>query len=800
MTEEAKMRLLHHLVMDIDSYDVDRELTEVEELERALYRDIELETAERLSDKLMKSDSGSKEEKQIVNELMELYIPGFVTKDQIPDGDRKAEAEPDQVLAAVEDIDHPVSPPPKREITKEYLQEKQQAIKKMIDDNKNLDDRQRKTITDMLCRYQDRFSLAGENMERTETITHEIDTGTNRPFRERLRTYSPATQEIIDNEVRRMLREGVIQHSRSPYASNLLLVRKPDPSSAGGVKNRVCASFVQLNAQTVKDSYPLPNIQVMFDKVGRSKWFTTMDLLNGFWQVMVKDEHRHKTAFVTGRGLFEFVVMPFGLCNAPATFQRLMDTVIKPEYRGFIETYVDDVMTHSQSFIEHVKHLETLLTLLREHKLVVKLTKCKFAQREVKFLGHILSEGTLRPNPESVETILKWERPTQGNNRQKAVKGFLGMVGWYRKFIPKFAEIARPLFELLKKEAKWEWTPACQTAFETLRDAITSKPVLAIADPNKQYVLETDASDVALGAVLMQKDEEDHLRPIAYASKSLGPAEKRYGVTDREALAIVWALEHFNTYCEGHKYTAVTDHAALRYMLNNKDKTPRMHRMVARLSPYEITLTYRPGAENHAADLLSRQEVYMEMKTTEVNANRVSKRHANKQRKRAIPKSRRQKKDHKDYEVERIVNRRPAPSGKPNEYEYEVKWKGYDSSQNTWLSLAALGNATEAVFDFESQRQAQEIGAVEYDEDENVCSVCNEKCVGPTALIIHRYQHHQSSPAPPDQVEFTPMDADTMRTLQETDQALQFIYKHLRKHDQNSSQVMKQKHLLCMSS
>jgi hypothetical protein len=425
-------------------------------------------------------------------------------------------------------------------------------------------------------------------MERTDTVQHEIDTGTNKPFRERLRTYSPATQEIIDNEVRRMLREGVIQHSRSPYASNLLLVRKPDPSSAGGVKNRVCASFVQLNTQTIKDSYPLPNIQVMFDKVGRSKWFTTMDLLNGFWQVMVKEEHKHKTAFVTSRGLFEFVVMPFGLCNAPATFQRLMDTVIKPEYRSFIETYVDDVMTHSQSFTEHVGHLETLLNLLREHKLVVKLTKCKFAQREVKFLGHILSEGQLKPNPESVATILKWERPTQGNNKQKAIKGFLGMVGWYRKFIPHFAEKARPLFELLKKDAQWEWTDACQRSFECLRDAITSKPVLAIADPNKPYILDTDASDVALGAVLMQKDEEGYLRPVAYASKSLGPAEKNYGVTDREALAIVWALEHFNTYCEGHKYTAVTDHAALRYMLNNKDKTPRMHRMALASHPTRL--------------------------------------------------------------------------------------------------------------------------------------------------------------------------------------------------------------------
>jgi hypothetical protein len=504
-----------------------------------------------------------------------------------------------------------------------------------------------------------------------------------------------------------------------------------------------------------------------------------MDLLNGFWQVMVKEEHKHKTAFVTSRGLFEFVVMPFGLCNAPATFQRLMDTVIKPEYRSFIETYVDDVMTHSQSFTEHVGHLETLLNLLREHKLVVKLTKCKFAQREVKFLGHILSEGQLKPNPESVATILKWERPTQGNNKQKAIKGFLGMVGWYRKFIPHFAEKARPLFELLKKDAQWEWTDACQRSFECLRDAITSKPVLAIADPNKPYILDTDASDVALGAVLMQKDEEGYLRPVAYASKSLGPAEKNYGVTDREALAIVWALEHFNTYCEGHKYTAVTDHAALRYMLNNKDKTPRMHRMVARLSPYEITLEYRPGAENHAADLLSRQDIYMQMKTTEVNANRVHKKRVRS----TLPRSKKQL-DGTDYEVEAVVNRRPAPNGKANEYEYEVKWKGYDNNQNTWLSLARLGNAMELLTEYEKARQVKEIGAVGLEEeDDNVCGECKEKCNGPIALIIHRYQQHRCQPPPPESVELMPTDTDTMRDLQQTDKSLQFIHNHLNKQE-----------------
>lgn len=807
LTGEAKMKLLHHLVMHADEYDVDRSYDEIETLERELYRDIEMEAVDKLCDALAECEknNNSDESEKVISELLELYIPEFVNKRQEDgsassssssstnnDKDEKKkkenkEEDEDPSLREVESIDHPISATPQREVTEEYLQEKRAAIEKMLNENKHLTQRQRSELLQLLCRYLDRFSLAGENMERTGTVTHEIITGTNRPFRERLRIYSPSVQEIIDNEVRRMLREGVIQHSRSPYASNLLLVRKPDPSSPGGMKNRVCAAFVQLNTQTVKDSYPLPNIQVMFDKVGRSQWFTTMDLLNGFWQVLIKPEHRHKTAFITARGLFEFVVMPFGLCNAPATFQRLMDTVIKPEYRGFIETYIDDVMTHSKTFEQHLIHIETLLSLLKEHKLVVKLTKCKFAQREVKFLGHILSHNQLKPNPESVAAILKWQRPVQNSsNRKKALRGFLGMVGWYRKFIDHFADKARPLFNLLRDNVEWEWDSACQKAFEELRDAIAKEPVLAVADPSKEYELETDASAYALGAVLGQRDDEDNLRPIAYASKLLGTAERNYSATDREALAIVWALEHFNTYCEGHKYTAITDHAALRYMLNNKDKTPRMHRMVAKLSPYEIKLAYRPGSQNHAADLLSRAAEYMESAAddnasqTEANVGHTSKEKKKKQV-RFSTRKRTPKLTDEAFEVEKIVGRRKLQGGKPNEYEYEVKWKNYGEEKNTWERLETLRpNAMDAVLDFETERQAREIGDEVVEEgDENVCNECGEVTDGPVALMLHRFHHHKLLPPSPDHLEFTTVSKEVLIAMQKTDKTLSFIHTHL---------------------
>ncbi len=689
-----------------------------------------------------------------VNEINTLYIPGFVDKQNEIEIDNNDSKNSDKILKELEQVDYPISAPQKENInTNEYIKEKEQAIVNMVNKLDHLNNRQKNKLRNLLLKYADRFSLRGENMEKTDTIMHEIDTGAAKPFRERLRNYSPSVQAIIDEEVKKMLNEGIIQPSKSPYASNLLLVRKPDPSSAGGVKNRVCASFVQLNKQTIKDSYPLPNIQTIFDRIGRSKWFTTMDLLNGFWQVIIKPEHRYKTAFITSRGLFEFVVMAFGLCNAPATFQRLMDTVIKPEYRDFIETYIDDVITHSKSFEDHINHLDILLSTLQQHNLVVKLTKCKFAQLEVKFLGHLIAQGLLKPNPEAVDTILKWVRPTQGSNKVRAVRGFLGMVGWFRKFIPHFATIAKPLYNLTKKDVKWDWTDDCEQAFKVLRDALVTKPVLKVADPNKRYVLHTDASDYAFGAILMQEDEDEELHPVSYASVTLSSAEQKYSVTEREAMAIPWALEHFNTYCEGHKYTAITDHNALKYLWNNKDKTPRLLRALIRLQPYEIELYYKPGSQNHAADLLSRQKEMMVV--SESNAAAVTKK-----KKKTAAFSRRSKVEI-EYDVEEILDKRIGNGGE-GDLEYLVKWLGYDNSQNTWEPVRNLRNALNKVAEYEAKRQLQEqeqlVVSGEKDKDDiditsetiekekqitqHICNECSEQFPSSSSLYIHKYKQH----------------------------------------------------------
>ena len=395
------------------------------------------------------------------------------------------------------------------------------------------------------------------------------------------------------------------------------------------------------------------------------------------------------------------------------------------------------------------------------------------------------------------------------------------MVGWYRKFIPAFAHTAKPLFSLLKNDSVWEWNDEHQHAFEKLRDVITRQPVLTIADPNKHYVLETDASDVAIGAVLQQEDEEGYLHPVAYASRLLSATEQRYSTTDREALAIPWALEHFNTYCEGHKYTALTDHAALRYMLNNKETTPRMHRMVARLSPYEITLHYRAGSDNHAADLLSRSQLYMESKKEDssssdnssvsdisvsaalpitvrrsnrlqqqqtsivnnedvvapnsnninINNNRLDDNNNIKKKKKVIL-------SEEEYEVERIIDRR-IKENTVNEYEYNVKWLGYDTSENTWESLDTLKHSLDAVIEYENERQLKEMGSKSLIDDVYECDDCGVKCDNPTSLLIHRNNEHDIKIPASDIVNIMPIDRQIIISLQQQEQEFKYIYEHL---------------------
>jgi transposase InsO family protein len=725
-----------------------------------------------LMSELDKTTPATPESSAVITLLMASFIPSVVEK---PTRIQQQHSEVSDTRSdgEVDEIEFPFTPPTKKDDSPEYHAAKQTAIADMIRSNKHLSTKQQESMIQLLMKYRDRFSMKGENMERTDSVQHEIDTKDRHPFRERLRQYSPAIQDIIATEVESMIKQGVVVPSRSAYASNLLLVRKPDPTAEGGVKNRVCASFVRLNTDTEKDSYPLPNIQYIFDRIGKSKWFTTMDLLSGFWQVMIKPEHRHKTAFITVRGLYEFVVMPFGLCNAPATFQRLMDEVIVPEYRSFIETYIDDLMTHSHTFKDHLAHIEKLLTSLQKHKLVVKLNKCKFAQREVKFLGHVISQNAIKTNPEAVEAIKNWLRPIEGGKKAvTAVRGFLGMAGWYRKFIPHFADIAKPLVHLTKNDTVWEWTRECQSSFEQLRDALTRSPVLGIADPAKNYILHTDASDHAMGAILQQEDDNGDRHPIAYASKTFNDAQTRYDTTEREALAITWALQHFNTYCEGHKYTLLTDHQALSYIQRNTKNDKRITRWQLLLQHYNIDIYYVKGKDNHAADLLSRPY----MQTQQDHATSVALN--------AVTRSRHQK--YNTYDVDYIVDKRPSIK-KQGDTQYRVRWKGYTVDEDTWESSANLVDASEFIADYEKRAAAERarVAAAKpapatpnSDDNETFkCVDCDESFVNQSALHIHRFHEHQLD-VPTDMLTKLDVNVDpgVFKHLQQQDEQFRCVF------------------------
>ena len=332
------------------------------------------------------------------------------------------------------------------------------------------------------------------------------------------------------------------------------------------------------------------------------KIYSSLDLASGYWQVEVAEKDKEKTAFVCGQGLYEFNVMPFRLCNAPATFQRMMDEVLADLDLKAGQDYIDDIIIGSETIEEHIAELEKLFQKLREVNLKVKLNKCLFARKKLAFLGHEISEQGIGPNPGKVEAIAKMKAPIDISGLRR----FLGLTSYYRRFIQSYADKAEPLNRLLRKGNVYRWNEECQKAFETLKIALSTAPVLAYPDFSKEFILYTDASNFGIGVVLSQKDELDKERVVAYASRSLSKQERNYTVTEKECLAIIWAISMFRTYLYGRKFTVVTDHAALRWLKDIKTPEGRLARWGLKLQEYDMVIINRPGKKHRNADALSR--------------------------------------------------------------------------------------------------------------------------------------------------------------------------------------------------
>ena len=454
---------------------------------------------------------------------------------------------------------------------------------------------QKESLHRLLTRYQGAFMGRDGRLGRTDKFLHRIDTGGATPIRQHARRTPIYQKAEVQRQLDEMLEQGVVQPSHSPWASPVVLVKKKDGSL------RFCIDYRRLNQVTKKDAYPLPRIDDSLDALAGSCWFSTLDLASGYWQTEVHPDDREKTAFTTGTGLYEFNVLPFGLCNAPSTFERLMEVVLRGLQWNVCLIYLDDVIIYSKGFDEHLDRLSRVLHALKGAGLKLKPKKCILARPEVTYLGHIVSSTGIATDPTKTQRVREWPTPCNLTD----VRSFLGICSYYRKFIVNFAHIAEPLHRLTKKNVKFIWTDECSQAFEALKHKLTTSPVLAYPNFDLPFVLDTYASDRGIGAVLSQvQDGKEQV--IAYASRTLSKAERRYSVTRRELLAVVSFVRHFKHYLYGRRFLLRTDHGSLRWLFSFKEPEGQVARWLDILNTFDFEIQHRPGTKHCNADALSR--------------------------------------------------------------------------------------------------------------------------------------------------------------------------------------------------
>ncbi|KAL4152656.1 hypothetical protein QTP88_000489 [Uroleucon formosanum] len=453
-----------------------------------------------------------------------------------------------------------------------------------------------------ICKqFSDIFHLEGDKLSCTNAVYHEINVNpATQPINERPYRLPYKHKQEIDKQIQKLQEDDIIAPSRSPWNAPLLVVPKK-PTVDGTAQYRVCVDFRKLNQVSVGDAFPLPNITEILDQLGKSKYYSTLDLSQGYHQVPMHPDHQSKTAFSTDKGHFEFLRVPFGLKGAPETFQRLMNTVLTGlnGLKAFV--YLDDIIIYALNITDHSKKLEEVFKKLREFNLKLNPSKCSFMRKEVNYLGHVITDKGVKPDPQKIKCVLGFPIPTN----TKELKSFLGLSGYYRRFVPNYGQTSKPLTALLKKDAQFSWSDLCQEAFEKLKSTLTQEPLLQYPDFTKAFNLTCDASNFAIGCVLSQGPIGQDV-PIAYASRNLNKAEQNYNTTEKELCAIVWGVKQFRPYLLGQKFTIITDHRALTWLFNIRDPGSRLTRWRLKLEEYEYENQYKQDTSNTNADALIR--------------------------------------------------------------------------------------------------------------------------------------------------------------------------------------------------
>ncbi|KAD5961707.1 hypothetical protein E3N88_13180 [Mikania micrantha] len=397
----------------------------------------------------------------------------------------------------------------------------------------------------------------------------------------------------LSGQLQELLDKGFIRPSFSPWGAPILFVKKKDGSF------RMCIDYRELNKLTIKNRYPLPRIDDLFDQLQGATYFSKIDLISGYHQLRVHDDDVPKTAFRTRYGHYEFLVMPFGLTNAPAVFMDLMNRVCRPYLDKFVIVFIDDILIYSRNQQEHAQHLKLILELLAREKLYAKFSKCEFWLREVQFLGHVVNQNGIQVDPSKIQTVKQWETPRTPTE----IRQLLGLAGYYRRFIKNFSKIALPLTTLTQKNQPFIWDSQQEEAFQLLKHKLCNAPILTLPEGTDNFTVYCDASLQGLGCVLMQND-----KVIAYASRQLKVHEKNYTTHDLELGAVVFALKIWRHYLYGTKCMIYTDHKSLQHILDQKMLNMRQRRWVELLNDYDCEIRYHPGKANVVADALSRKE------------------------------------------------------------------------------------------------------------------------------------------------------------------------------------------------